>query len=86
MAERDWPTLAPEIREWEPREALVSGPDGLDAIRGLLADRPRCRAIALEVGLGQAGEVSHLVRESGFSAVEIRKDLAGIERVVVGRH
>ena len=31
VAERDWPSLQPEITEWEPREALLAGPDGLDA-------------------------------------------------------
>ena len=31
VAERDWPSLQPEVTEWEPREALLAGPDGLDA-------------------------------------------------------
>ena len=35
VAERDWPSLQPEVTEWEPREALLAGPDGLDAIRAL---------------------------------------------------
>jgi release factor glutamine methyltransferase len=101
VAEPDWPALPPEVRDWEPREALLAGPDGLDAIRGLL---PRVRvlsrqaqqtpnsaggggpagALALEVGEGQAAAVAELVREAGFGSVETRRDLAGIERVVVG--
>lgn len=40
VAERDWKALQPEVREWEPREALLGGPDGLDPIRSFLA---RCR-------------------------------------------
>ena len=36
VAERDWPSLQPEVTEWEPREALLAGPDGLDAYRALL--------------------------------------------------
>ena len=32
VAERDWPSLQPEVTQWEPREALLAGPDGLDAI------------------------------------------------------
>jgi release factor glutamine methyltransferase len=97
VAEPDWPSLPPEVREWEPREALLAGPDGLDAIRGLLRAL-RCRsssriaegnatstaAVALEVGEGQAMAVSELVREAGFGSVEVRRDLAGIERVVIG--
>jgi release factor glutamine methyltransferase len=89
VSEAEWESLAPEIREHEPREALVPGPTGLEAIRELLGaleqlpERPG--AIALEVGEGQAPEVVELVRGAGFDAVEARPDLAGIERVVVGR-
>jgi release factor glutamine methyltransferase len=81
----DWPTLQPEIRLYEPKEALLAGPDGLDAIRGLLASPPDCRAIALEVGQGQGAAVERLVKDAGFARTEVRPDLAGIERVVIGR-
>jgi release factor glutamine methyltransferase len=81
----EWEELAPEIREFEPREALLAGEDGLEAIRALLAARPRARAIALEVGAGQAPAVAALVRDAGFSNVESRPDLSSIERVVIGR-
>jgi methylase of polypeptide subunit release factors len=40
--------------------------------------------VAVEIGVGQAAEVADLMRGAGFPAVEIRRDLAGIERVVVG--
>jgi release factor glutamine methyltransferase len=98
VAEADWPSLQPEVTEWEPREALLAGPDGLDAIRELLLDRlrllsryPRQKTksagaiVALEVGEGQAGAVGALLREAGFGSVEVRVDLAGIDRVVIGR-
>ena len=85
VKEADWATLPPEIREYEPREALTAGPDGLDVIRALLADPPECQSIALEVGLGQAEAVESLVRDAGFDAADRRRDLAGIERVVLGR-
>jgi release factor glutamine methyltransferase len=81
----DWEGLQPEIREFEPREALLAGEDGLDQIRALLAARPRGEAIALEVGAGQAGAVAELVRDAGFARVESRSDLSSIERVVIGR-
>jgi len=93
VAESDWSSLPPEIRDWEPHEALLAGPDGLDAIRDLLTDRgsPFSRipgkssaALALEVGEGQAPAVAELVREAGFESIEVRRDLAGIERVVIG--
>jgi release factor glutamine methyltransferase len=97
IAEPDWPTLPPEVREWEPREALLAGPDGLDAIRALLSHRARDLlrysrqnvssaggAVALEVGAGQAAAVGEMLCEVGFESVETRRDLAGIERVVIG--
>jgi release factor glutamine methyltransferase len=89
VSEVEWEGLAPEIRDHEPREALVSGPTGLEAIRELLQGLEQLPkwpgAIALEVGEGQAHAVTELVAEAGFEAVEARTDLAGIERVVVGR-
>ncbi|MFN2612151.1 MAG: peptide chain release factor N(5)-glutamine methyltransferase [Solirubrobacterales bacterium] len=81
----DWDGLAPEIRDYEPRSALVGGSDGLDAIRSLLDSGPDTEAIALEVGEGQAAAVAALVADAGFATVGTRRDLAGIERVVIGR-
>jgi release factor glutamine methyltransferase len=80
--------LAPEILRHEPPEALFAGADGLDAIRALVAQLPafeRARLVALEVGAGQAEQVGRLMRGAGFEEIEVRCDLAGIERVVVGR-
>jgi len=84
VREEEWAGLAPQIRDWEPREALVAGADGLDAIRAVV---PHLAAggVALEVGEGQAAAVATLVEAAGFGDVEARRDLAGIERVVVGR-
>jgi release factor glutamine methyltransferase len=83
VAEPDWSSLQPEVAEWEPREALVSGADGLDAIRALIP-RVEVGVLALEVGQGQADAVRELLREGGFGAIETRLDLAGVERVVLG--
>ncbi len=88
VAQRDRDRLAPEIREHEPPGALFSGPDGLSAIRALLEQvrgRARVALLALEVGAGQAAAVCELTRQAGFSEVRSERDLAGIERVVVGR-
>jgi release factor glutamine methyltransferase len=103
VAERDWAGLEPEVTEWEPREALLAGEDGLDAYRELLApldagpaeclrptfsDAPEvlagAAAVAVEIGEGQAVEVAELMRDAGFAEIEVRADLAGIPRVVVG--
>jgi release factor glutamine methyltransferase len=97
VAEREWPALQPEVTEWEPREALLAGPDGLDAIRAFLSRlrlsfriaEPKTKSagevLALEVGEGQAATVAGMVEEAGWGETEVRRDLAGIERVVVGR-
>jgi len=94
VAERDWLFLQPEVTQYEPREALLAGPDGLGAYRALIPEcSPRLSryperirgALAVEVGEGQAPAVAELMRGAGFGEVETRCDLAGIERVVVGR-
>jgi release factor glutamine methyltransferase len=95
VEETAWPSLQPEVTRWEPHEALLAGPDGLDAYRALLATldggrglsriAPRTSTtLALEVGDGQAGAVAELLRAAGFAGLESRRDLAGIERVVLG--
>ncbi len=95
VPEGDWPTLQPEVRDWEPREALTAGPDGLDAYRHLLSElggrhfnrypvEMATTPLALEVGAGQAEAVRELLREAGFERTEVRRDLAGIDRVVLG--
>jgi release factor glutamine methyltransferase len=87
VAESARASLAPEILHHEPPAALFSGPEGLDAIRALLAQvgaRDRVRTVALELGAGQACAVQELARAAGFTTVRAERDLAGIERVVVG--
>jgi release factor glutamine methyltransferase len=87
VPEGDLRGLEPEITDYEPVEALTPGPTGLEAIDGLLgaiALAPLPAAIGLEVGEGQAATVAELVRRAGFERTEARRDLAGIERVVIG--
>jgi len=79
--------LAPEIRLHEPVGALLAGPDGLAAISALLeqlAPRASVGTVALEVGAGQAPAVARMLLAAGFARLSPRRDLAGIERVVVG--
>jgi release factor glutamine methyltransferase len=79
--------LAPEIVRHEPPGALFAGPDGLDVVRKLVsqtATRARARLLAIEVGSGQAAAVIDLMRAAGFADARAERDLAGIERVVVG--
>jgi release factor glutamine methyltransferase len=87
VAESERASLAPEILCHEPAGALFAGPDGLTTIRRLvdqLGLRLGVRTAALEVGAGQAPAVGELMRAAGFASVRAERDLAGIERVVVG--
>jgi len=84
--------LAAEVRDHEPALALDGGMDGLDAYRRIVpalgrlfdGDSGRLRFAAFEVGEGQAGDVSNLLLENGFSDVKKHRDLAGIERCITG--
>lgn len=73
----------------EPRLALTSGPDGLDAIRAIVAGAPgRLNDggwLLLEHGHEQGEAVAGLLRRAGFVAVELRRDLAGRPRCTGGR-
>jgi release factor glutamine methyltransferase len=84
VSEGEWRRLEPEITEHEPRDALVAGPTGLEAIEALIPT-VGLGVLALEVGAGQAPAVASLMSATGFDRVETRRDLAGIERAVVGR-
>jgi release factor glutamine methyltransferase len=87
VAESERAALAPEILRHEPSLALFAGEDGLSVTRALLAElsqRHRLRMVALEVGTGHGEPVAALMRGAGFQSVRLERDLAGIERVVVG--
>jgi len=79
VAEGEMSALAPEILRYEPREALVAGPDGLDSIRELAARAPQGTRLALEHAPHQGEAVRGLLQDA-----DTRRDLAGRERVTVG--
>ena len=80
-------SLQPEVRLYEPLEALDGGPDGLDVYRRLVpAARPLLREggfVAVEAGIREAGAITEMARSAGYRKVQVARDLAGIERVVV---
>lgn len=85
VARRDRDSLAPEVTA-EPDGAVFGGLDGFEIVRRLVpAAVARAPLVALEVGFGMAGTVAGLLRTAGMVEVEVHRDLAGIERVVVGR-
>jgi release factor glutamine methyltransferase len=77
-------SLPPEISEYEPAGALFAGPDGLEVIRRLISAAP-APVLGLEIGFDQADAVEQLLRAAGYESVERLSDLAGHERVIVGR-
>jgi release factor glutamine methyltransferase len=85
-----WATLAPEVRDHEPRLALDGGPEGLDVIRRLVAQAAAPGVLAphgglyLEIGWDQAQAVRGLLEDAGFHDVAARSDLAGHPRIVRG--
>jgi release factor glutamine methyltransferase len=86
VSEREWGDLRREVTEWEPGEALLAGPEGLDVFSAAVPTLATvARTLALEIGVGQAAAVGELLRTAGYRAIESRPDLAGIERLVVGR-
>jgi release factor glutamine methyltransferase len=90
VSEAEWCGLAPEIREHEPREALVGGQTGVEVIGRLLQSAQHSIApggvIGAEIGATQAVAVLGMAREN-FPGAESRvmKDLAGCDRMLVVR-
>jgi len=80
--------LQVDIRDFEPRLALSGGADGLEVVRKIIHEAPRYLApsglLAFELMSGQAPEVSALLEARGFQNIEVKRDLAGHERVVSG--
>ena len=88
IAEGEKGELQPEVRDWEPPEALFAGEDGLHVIRQLVAGAPEHLLaggfLALECGLGQAERIATDLNGTGaFAAVRIRPDLTGRPRFVI---
>ena len=81
--------LATEVACHDPRRALDGGPDGLAAYRDLAPQTVRLLSrgglAVFELGVGQGQAVAAIMRRAGLTVIEIRRDLAGIERCLVLR-
>ncbi len=81
-------TLQDEVRLYDPREALDGGEDGLyfyREIAGQSADYIRDGGLLIfEIGQEQGAAVSRLMRGQGYREVQIKKDLAGLDRAAIG--
>jgi release factor glutamine methyltransferase len=89
LTEAEYADLEPAVQSWEPRLALASGPDGLDATRRLLqAGLAVVKSggwIALEVDCHRADAVAALAAECGWTASVVHMDLYGRARYVLAR-
>ena len=85
----DIKSLQPEIKDWEPLEALDGGEDGLDYYRAIMPDAriylKKEGCLMLELGVGQADAVRKMSEDTGFINISIIKDYAKIERILVAK-
>lgn len=85
----EWESLQPEVRDHDPREALVAGPTGYEAYAALAPSARRLLVeggrLGLEIGYGQEQELRRIVERAGFDSIEVRPDLRGIPRVLLAR-
>lgn len=93
VSQEEYEALSPEVASFEPKSALVPvpGQDGLEAYPAVVAAAFKRLApggvLMLEIGWKQGQDVKHLLEatEFGFEAVAVLPDLAGLDRVVIGR-
>lgn len=87
LCDEEWEMLDAAVREFEPREALASGPDGLEATRILLGQAIHALEpgglLALEIDERRAAAVETLARDAGWRHVTIHQDLFGRPRYVL---
>jgi release factor glutamine methyltransferase len=88
VAQREWSSLEPQIRDHEPKEALVSGRDGTEFINQLVRKaseylKPK-GYLLFEIGKGQENKVKSFFSKK-WERVEIIKDLAGIKRIFLAK-
>jgi release factor glutamine methyltransferase len=81
--------LPAEVKDWEPASALVAGPTGLEALEAVVTGAPRWLtrpgSLVVEIAPHQAEAATRLALDAGFEAADVRPDLSGRLRVLVGR-
>ncbi|MBK8278465.1 MAG: peptide chain release factor N(5)-glutamine methyltransferase [Nitrospira sp.] len=90
IAEADWAGLQPEVRDYEPRGALLAGPQGIEFHVRLIHDSKEFLApgglLVMELGQNQAPLVRRAVEEAtGYTGLQTVEDEAGIERILIAR-
>lgn len=89
IATKEIETLEPEVRDFEPRMALDGMEDGLFFYRKIIRESGKYLNpggwLLFETGYDQGAAVSELMRDAGYDSVRVVRDLAGLERVVLGK-
>jgi len=89
VAEAEVADLPAEVRDWEPRVALVAGPDGLEDVAEIVAAAPRWLArpgtLLVEMAPHQVRRAVRMAEHAGFPSVTVWPDLAGRDRIVQAR-
>lgn len=85
IAPEEIDSLQPEVRDWEPRIALVKNGQMEDLARAALEALQPSGWFVVEVGEGQAAEVGRLLASGGYEEIGVTRDLAGFERIVEAR-
>ena len=83
-------SLQDEVRLYDPVEALDGKEDGLYFYRKIINESPNYLEdggwLLFEIGYDQAEDVTELMEARGFEEISVKKDLAGLDRVVYGRY
>lgn len=89
VAETELAGLPPEVSGWEPYDALIAGPSGLEALEDIVKEAPGwladSSALVLEISPEQAASVGEMALCAGFDEVQVRPDLTGRDRALVAR-
>ncbi|MCC0638147.1 MULTISPECIES: peptide chain release factor N(5)-glutamine methyltransferase [unclassified Clostridioides] len=88
IKKQDIETLHTQVKDYEPYNALEGGEDGLDFYRKITEQGKKylnqCGILAYEVGHNQAEDVINIMKSNGYKKIYTKKDIQGIDRVVIG--
>ena len=88
IPKKDIETLHTQVKDYEPYNALEGGEDGLDFYRDITEQSvnylKQNGILAYEVGHDQAQDVAEIMKNNGYTKIYTKKDLQGIDRVVIG--
>ena len=89
ISEGEFRLLAPGVREYEPRQALVAGPEGTEFHRKLICDGDRFLErngwLIMEMGAGQRFAIEKMLKDKDYCDITFRSDYAGLERVAMAK-